>query len=351
VGVPRRPVSELHGWAVVAFRNLEALLEQAIAEHLSHVPVFVRGIDGTIIYWSNGAEQLYGYSWDEAIGAVSHTLLKTVFPCPLEEIEASLSERDCWAGLLQHTRADGADIWVQANWRLRRTPGSHVVVETCTDVTEREVLSRELAHRVKNMLSIVQSLARFSFAGGDPDKSARFEARLNALSQANDLLLAHQWEGANLRELLDRLIARFGLEDRFTLDGPDAGLRASAVIAYSLAFHELMTNAIKHGALSAADGRVDVVWRLLEEETRSIHLMWCERGGPPVSPPESRGFGLRLIERSVAAELGTPVKLHFEPDGLVCQFDGPLQKQPWSPLQIEAALEAESLPSEGVGDG
>jgi hypothetical protein len=85
---------------------------------------------------------------------------------------------------------------------------------------------------------------------------------------------------------------------------------------------------------------------VLEEIAQSIHLVWTERGGPPVKPPESKGFGSRLIERAIAAELGTPVKLRFEPTGLICEVNGPVQKEPWSALQIEAALQAEIVPSE-----
>ena len=115
---------------------------------------------------------------------------------------------------------------------------------------------------------------------------------------------------------------------RTEIEGPPVELLPNAALAYSLAFHELATNAIKHGALSRPGGTVEVRWKLYGEACENIHLAWRERGGPPVEPPSRTGFGSRLIRRAVSQELGTPIEMRFEPSGLVCEFDGPLQKEP-----------------------
>lgn len=301
-------------------------MERALAEYLSHAPVFVRTLQGEITYWSQGARELYGYSWDEAVGRISHELLRTEFPYPLDEINAQLARTGRWQGLVMHTPRHGVPIWTESQWRLRGGEHGEAVVEMNTDVTHREILSRELAHRVKNTLTIVQGLARFSLDACDKSQMRRFEERLQALSEANDLLIRQNWVSAGLRSLFEAAVHRFHAEDRVRLDGPDVRLNPNSVIAYGLAVHELLTNALKYGALSTPEGRVEVVWSVRDGSQDRIHLVWRERGGPPAAAPERTGFGLRLIERAVSNELDAPVSFRFEPEGLVCEFDGPVQK-------------------------
>jgi PAS domain S-box-containing protein len=302
-------------------------METALAEYLGHAPVFVRNRDGLITHWTQGAAELFGYSWAEAQGRISHDLLKTKFPIQLVEIERRLSETGSWQGLLQHTCADGKEIWTESVWRLRSASiGDARVVEVNTDVTIREILSREIDHRVKNTLAIVQGMARLSFKGSDRSDYSRFESRLVALSRAHNLLVQHSWQTADLTEVLGRVVGAFGLEGRFDVRGEALMLKPNSVIAYSLAFHELVTNALKHGALSTEEGMVSVEWSRVGLNRDRIHLIWREHGGPPVIAPTLRGFGSTLIERAISAELGEKVQLRFEPEGLICEFDGPIQK-------------------------
>jgi two-component system CheB/CheR fusion protein len=302
-------------------------LETALAEYLVHAPVFIRDLSGEIIYWTLGACELFGYSSDEAVGQNSHDLLKTDFPLPLEEINSILLESGRWEGILRHRRRDGALLWTESRWRLRDGGRGHKVVEASTDVTQREMLARELTHRTKNLMATVQGLARFSLAGDAERGLPVFEERLKALSDANDLLVRHSWSSAMLEEVVAATAARFAVEDRVRRSGPEITLQPGSVIAYGLALHELATNAIKYGALSVPDGRVDVTWSI-EPENAHIHLFWRESGGPPVVAPERPGFGSRLIEQVLANELGTAAQLRFEPAGVVCEFDGPIQKEP-----------------------
>ncbi len=304
-------------------------MEQALAEYLTHAPIFVRDVSGRINYWSRGAFELYGYSLDEAVGQISHDLLHTKFPMPLEEINGWLFEHGGWEGILRHQRKDGSTLWTESRWRLRGGEFGNQIVEINTDVTQREVLAQELAHRIKNIVTTVQALAKFSLAGNPERGLPVFEERLKALSDANDLLVRNSWSKGYLDQVIAAAAARFNVEDRIIRRGPDDLIVPPAsVVAYSLAFHELATNAIKYGALSVPEGRIEVMWRLRPEMPDHVHVIWREVGGPPVTPPERRGFGMQLIERAVSADLGTPVALRFEASGLVCEFDGNLVKEP-----------------------
>ena len=305
-----------------------------LADYLAHAPVFLRRMSGEIIFWPLGAEELYGYAASEAVGRVSHDLLRTQFPNPLAQIETQLSTRGEWRGRLTHTAKDGRTIWTESLWR-RRDASVDVVVEQNTDVSERvlleqhrDTLALELDHRVKNTLAVIQGLARMSFAKADAEHVRQFDERLLALSGAHKLLQREHWDHASLKELIADVAHTLGVAGRVLVDGPDVNLRASAAVSYALAFHELSTNALKHGALSTPGGRVDIVWTVDADADHHIHLVWRETGGPPVSAPGAEGFGSRLIRRAVARELGTPVEMRFEPGGLVCEFDGPLQKHP-----------------------
>jgi two-component sensor histidine kinase len=137
-----------------------------------------------------------------------------------------------------------------------------------------------------------------------------------------------------LRNIIHEVAEAMQVEDRIFLNGPDAELRPSAAFAYTLAFHELCTNALKHGSLRGPIGHVEVKWSITNDAPDRIHMMWSEVGGPPIAVPERQGFGSRLISTLVSAELGTPVQMRFESSGLLCEFDGPLQKQPGLTLTV-----------------
>lgn len=308
-------------------------METAFAEYLAHAPVFVRNLDGEILYWTSGARELYGYGWAEAVGRSSHELLKTVFPIPLEEINRDLTAKRTWRGLLQHTRSDGTRIWTESEWRLRNGEehGTYLVVESNTDVTHRENLTRELDHRLKNTLSIIQGLVKLTLKGGGRNRIELFEQRLSAMANAHAILLQHHWHAASLREVLDRALSPFAVGRRVKITGEHLMLQPGAVIAYSLAFHELATNAVKHGALSTPTGRLEVNWRSEGTDVSKLHLIWREFGAPKPNGGGDVGGGTRLLTQVVSAELGTPVHLRFEPTGLVCEFDGPVQKAPALP--------------------
>jgi len=256
-------------------------VERAFAAYLLHAPVFIRGLSGEIVYWTQGAREFYGFSPEQAIGRSSHQLLWTVFPRPLEEIDAELDCEGCWEGQLGHRRADGEQIWTESRSRLRRDDAGQgmFVVETNTDVSERENLTRELYHRVGNVLAVVHGLAHLSVAAAQPEQMDKFAKRLSALASANDILLQHQSAG----EVILKALEPFDSAERVDLDGEDFPLQPRSVLAYTLAFHELATNALKHGALPVPRGRVSISWTLIGDMREQVHLFWREHGGPPPS--------------------------------------------------------------------
>jgi PAS domain S-box-containing protein len=184
-------------------------------------------------------------------------------------------------------------------------------------------LLHELNHRVKNTLTTVQSLAAQTLrhAASPEDFSERFMARLLALSATQNLLTQGNWEHAHLSELLAAELKPHG-DERVRIAGEDVLLPPRIVLPLGMVFHELATNAAKHGALSAPGGRVAVTWTV--DERHCLRLEWREEGGPAVRPPASEGFGSRLLERTVSGELAGRYERLFRTDGLVCRLTIPL---------------------------
>ncbi len=197
------------------------------------------------------------------------------------------------------------------------------------DVTARKreedrdrLLRDELNHRLKNAMTTVQALASQSLRGAESPESfkASFSARLQALGRT--LTLPQEAEPATLASVLVQALEPYVevSADRFAVSGPVVPLSARAAQSLGLLAHELATNAMKYGALSGPEGRVDVTWTADEG---GVRLMWRESGGPPVTAPARRGFGSRLIERAMPLDLGGRAELDFAPDGLVCRLTFP----------------------------
>ncbi|HEX2562011.1 sensor histidine kinase [Phenylobacterium sp.] len=177
----------------------------------------------------------------------------------------------------------------------------------------------ELNHRVKNNLATVQAIAVQTLSGDRPAAQMResFLQRISALATAHDILTQEQWEGATLHSIAKRVLSALAAaSDRVHVAGPDASLSSKCALALSMAFHELGTNALKYGALGAGGGYVTLSSAV--EPGGRLKLEWRERGGPAVQPPSRRGFGSRLLERGLAAELNGSVELMFEQAGLRC---------------------------------
>jgi PAS domain S-box-containing protein len=323
--------------------NARAAIHESEARFRSladNVPVMIWVTD------SDGSCSYLSRSWYEYTGQTPETGLGTgwldaVHPDDRhrtgEIFHATLLEKAAFQLEYRLLRRDGEYRWAidAATPRFGKDGAFLGHVGSVLDIDERkrwedhqQLLINELNHRVKNTLAIVQAIAGQSFKGGhgDPDARTAFEGRLFALAKAHDVLTRENWESADLHEIIDAAIMPYMQQDsdRFTIDGPHLRLAPSMAVSLAMAFHELATNAAKYGALSVASGHVTIRWMIRQSDAKHLALQWMEEGGPVVSPPTRKGFGTRLIERSLAQELSGDVQLRYEPSGLVCIVNAPI---------------------------
>lgn len=192
-------------------------------------------------------------------------------------------------------------------------------------VDQRTLLAHELDHRVKNILSMVTAISHQTFRPPATMESAskEFAARIRALAKAQDILTQTSWTGAKVSEVAFATLAE-GIGARVKASGPDVELSAKSALALALALHELATNAVKYGALSADSGNVDLTWQVeVEENKQSFLLRWIETGGPLVRPPERRGFGTRLITSALSSEFRGSAEIEYPSQGVVFTLKAP----------------------------
>jgi two-component sensor histidine kinase len=198
------------------------------------------------------------------------------------------------------------------------------------DITERKegeahlrLLMRELTHRSKNLLAVIQAMGRQTarHAGSIDSFLEQFNARLQALAASHDLLVRESWYGASLRELVQSQIAPYftGAGTQVEIEGPAVVLKPEAAQSVGLALHELAVNAAKFGALSAPGGAVSVTWKS-PVPGRGVELVWNERDGPVVTPRRKRGFGTLVIEHNLVRALNAEVNWSFKPAGARCEM-------------------------------
>lgn len=206
------------------------------------------------------------------------------------------------------------------------------------DITERKraeehraLLADELNHRVKNSMATMQSIAHQTLrnAGSLEDAQKTLDARLRSLSLAHDVLTRVSWVGAPLNEIADAALRPFlgGAEQRFHVEGPEVWLPPRLTVALSMALHELATNAVKYGALSVDRGSVTLRWQVEGTDPAQLMLRWEEIDGPPVTAPARTGFGSRLIERALAAEIGGTAKIDYAVGGVIFTMEAPLPER------------------------
>ena len=198
---------------------------------------------------------------------------------------------------------------------------------TAVDITERKegeahlrMLMRELTHRSKNLLAVIQAMARQTarHVGSTEAFLEHFSARLQALATSHDLLVQESWHGASLHELVRLQLGHYldKQQSQFAFEGPPVLLKPEAAQGLGLGLHELATNAVKYGALSTPEGKVDIRWQRMNagHEGYGIELIWQESRGPAVVAPERRGFGSTVIERHLARSIDSEVALEFPPE-------------------------------------
>lgn len=419
---------------------------------LSHEPMFAWKLNGAIEFWNTGAERLYGFATNEAVGHSSHSLLQTKHPIELTELRSQLRNKRSWSGELRHICKDGREVIVDSRMQLlgddtvlevnrdvtqfktllatlqeseqrlrsvaaivessddaivsknldgiimswnkgaqrifgytaeeaigqpitivipadrqseereiltrikrgeriehfetirQRKDGGLIVVsltvspvkgadgkifgasKIARDITEQKrsqelisTLGREAEHRSKNLLATVQAAVHLSHADTPEGLKKAIDGRIQALANVHSTLVKTRWIGADLSEIATQELAPYSEtgQQRVRIDGPAILLEPNAAQAIAVTLHELATNAAKYGALSVANGRVDLNWS--HEVGGHLRLSWTETGGPKAQEPTRKGFGSRIIEQMVAQQSGQ-ARFDWRPDGLVCEI-------------------------------
>jgi two-component system, chemotaxis family, CheB/CheR fusion protein len=306
--------------------------EQHLVE-LSRDPIFVWDFDGGIVDWNRGSAELYGHTRSEALGNPREQLLGTsVLGSSFAEVKEKLLKDGSWAGELRQRTKDGRELVVESRLQLDSFDGRRLVLESVRDVTARRaseqrqrLLMSELTHRVRNILAVIQAIARFTMRSDLPREQLidRFEGRLSALAGAHTLLVQSDWKGADLRDLArQQLGALADNPDRVRIEGGPILLTPDLATPFGLVLHELATNAAKHGALSNSSGSVTATWTAGERNSQALlKFNWKEAGGPAVREPAAQGFGSTLIDTAIP---GAKVKREFRPDGFGCTIEVPV---------------------------
>lgn len=231
-----------------------------------------------------------------------------------------------------HLRKDGSTYPVSVQLQYFPDDGA-VFFASITDETERKareerekLILHEMNHRAKNVLTVVQVLARQTAKQSPDDYLSRLEARIAGLSASHDVLVQNSWEDVPLKDLIHSQLRHFEhlMGERVRVSGPPTRIKAKAAQGLGLALHELATNAAKYGALSNDDGCVAITWKEVDGEAgRCLRLSWVESGGPEVIAPAKGGFGSFMIEKSLTSQFGCEVELDYDPSGLRCTYTVP----------------------------
>jgi PAS domain S-box-containing protein len=247
---------------------------------------------------------------------------------------------------------DGRERWIETRWTM--APGEDGnparTFSTSLDITARKrseehirLLMDEVNHRAKNLLAVVQSIARLTIRDSPPQAFARnLVDRLQSLGASQDLIVRSGWQGVDLAGLVRAQLDHLGpaLDRQVSIGGPRLWLPPAAAQGIGMALHELATNALKHGSLSSGAGRVEIAWTIGASADSRFAMSWVERGGPPVPPPGRRGFGHTVIERMAAQSVGGTVDLRFDPAGLRWRLEAPADRLLRSmPASREAAAD------------
>jgi PAS domain S-box-containing protein len=284
--------------------------------------------------WDEGQLRIFGV--DPATFVARRQTLAALMPDDWPRIESDFRRLSEQPGGYQTEfrvrRPDGETRWclsaaassADESGRVVRISGVTIDISDRKLAEERQVLlAREVDHRAKNALALVQSIVKLSRGRTIDDYVSAVDGRIMALSRAHTLLAESRWQGADLAELIEEEFApyRSGDQSRIGLEGPRLSLEPRTAQSIALALHELTTNAAKYGALSVLTGRVDLTW---DEANGSLRLRWSESGGPRAPVPAAKGFGLRVIRSSIEGQLGGSAGFEWRSDGLRCTLTVPL---------------------------
>jgi PAS domain S-box-containing protein len=306
----------------------------ASAVESSDDSIITKDLDGIIKSWNKGAERVFGYTADEAVGK-SITIL--IPPERLDE-EPTILGRIRRGERIDHyetirKRKDGSLIDISLTVSPVKNAQGEVVgaSKIARDITDRKrseeriaTLAREAEHRTKNILAAVQATVNLSQSKTPDDLKRVIEGRIQALANVHALFVESRWKGAELATLTRRELAPYvhDNEARVHVDGPELLLGPDIAQTIAVILHELATNAAKYGALSVAKGRVEVKWSVVARD--QLILTWTEQSGPAVKKPTRQGFGTRVIERMIREQHKGDFRLDWSVEGLVCAIILPM---------------------------
>ena len=304
-----------------AKRRLEGIVESAMDAIIT--------VDESqrIVLFNPAAEQMFGVSRHEALGQPIARFIPERYRAAHEEhirrfrTTGATGRRMGALGAVNGLRADGREFPIEASISQTEVNGERLATVILRDITERRsneearlMLAREVDHRAKNALAVVQSLVSLTAAPTRDEFVAAVRGRVAALSRAHTLLAQNRWKGASLVQVLQDETSAYHKPEQITTRGPDVVLTPNAVQPIGLIFHELATNAVKYGAFSRAEGRVTVDWHVDPDNMLAVH--WIERNGPPVIEPVTRGFGSTLISTMATRQLAGRIRTDWPADGI-----------------------------------
>ena len=291
-------------------------------------------LDGVIATWNKAAERLYGYAADEVIG----TPITILLPQDRRNEEVEILERIRRGERVEHfetmrRRKDGrlAPVALTVSPVIDEFGKIVGASKIARDITERKrqeeqinLLAREADHRTGNLLALARATVQLADADTPVGLKMVIAERLQALDNAHRLLAQSRWTGADLRELVAKELAPYsrGEDSRVLLDGPALLLQQQRAQAMALAVHELATNAVKYGALSTPEGRVNIEWRL--RALQSLIFRWTETDGPRVKASTYQGFGSRVIKGMICDQLKGEFNVDWREEGIICEIIVPM---------------------------
>lgn len=291
---------------------------------------------GNVTSWNAGAYHLFNVPAEEMIGQPLGSALADMSPQERDTYHTQLTDGSAHEFEARQVRRDGATIDIGVTSAPMsapdgRTIGASLIIRDISVQKQREdhirFLMRELTHRSKNLLAVIQAMAHQSMTRGiSPEEFvSRFTERLAGLAGSHDLLSSVDWKGVSLMNLIRSQLNHYEelFGTRILLEGTDLVIKPEAAQNVGIALHELSTNAAKYGALSNDDGQVTVSWSVDDSPQRLLKLAWQESGGPIVRPPTRRGFGHVVMDRIAGRALGGKSALAFEPEGVVWTLEVP----------------------------
>ena len=288
-----------------------------------------KNLDGIIANWNRGAERIFGYTSEEAIGQP----ITMVIPADRQSEEREILTRIRRGERIDHyetvrRRKDGSLVVVSLTVSPVKNAEGQIIgaSKIARDITEQKrsqeqiaTLAREAEHRSKNLLATVQATVRLSQSETPDGLKRAIEGRIQSLANVHSLFVQTRWIGADLSTIATQELAPYSEENRrhVRIDGPPVVLEPDVAQTVAITLHELATNAAKYGALAVPDGELELQWS--HDADGRLNLRWTELNGPKVREPAHKGFGGRVIEQMIAQRSG---KMHFDwlADGLVCEI-------------------------------